>query len=233
MSLVWRTALVLVQASFNQAACTPPHKTPEKFRYHTEEPFLLQIAPLIFKLHSVALWWIAAFEAVAALNHYAGVSLSPSLAAHLDAALYPASRSQNLVTPLFLAGVVLVAMGSCIRVRCFQELGQLFTFDLTMHPEHKLVTSGPYGYVRHPSYTGSMLLVMGITFSHLTPGSLAVDCLLGPIGAAAVWATWWVWTMAVAKSRVFAEDKELQKRFGSDWDAYAANVKYWFFPGLV
>ncbi|KIM65860.1 hypothetical protein SCLCIDRAFT_111826 [Scleroderma citrinum Foug A] len=233
MSLIWRASLVFVQAAFNQAACTPPNKTPEKFRYHTQEPFLLQIAPLIFKLHTVGLWWIAAFEAFAALNHYIGASLSPTLAAHLDAALFPAARSQNPLSFMFLCGVVLVLMGASIRVRCFQELGQLFTFDLTMHPEHKLVTSGPYGIVRHPSYSGSMLLVIGIAFSHLTPGSLAVECVLGALGSALVWAAWWIWTMAVAKSRIFAEDKELQKRFGAEWEAYAANVKYWFLPGLI
>ncbi|KAL4073189.1 hypothetical protein V8B97DRAFT_194068 [Scleroderma yunnanense] len=233
MSLIWRASLVFVQAAFNQAAFTPPHKTQEKLRYHTEEPFLLQIAPLVFKLHTIVLWWIAVFEALAALNHYIGASLSPSFSAHLDAAFFPASRSQNLITPIFICGVVLTMIGACIRVRCFQELGQLFTFDLTMHPEHKLVTSGPYGFVRHPSYSGSMLIVIGIAFSHLSPGSLAVECLFGTVISALVWVVWWVWTMAVAKSRVSAEDRELQKRFGTEWGAYAANVKYLFFPGLI
>lgn len=50
LSILSRASLVFVQAAFNQAACTPPNKTPPKFRYHTEEPFLLQIAPLIFKV---------------------------------------------------------------------------------------------------------------------------------------------------------------------------------------
>ncbi|KIO06103.1 hypothetical protein M404DRAFT_999330 [Pisolithus tinctorius Marx 270] len=233
MSVFLRPALILVQAVFNQAAYTPPNKTQEKFRYHTEEPLLLQIAPLIFKLHTIALWWIAAFELVAALNHHVGTSLSPSLSTYLDAALFPASRFQNLITPIFVAGTLLLAIGSCIRVRCFNELGQLFTFDLTMHPEHKLVTSGPYAYVRHPSYLGSILVVIGFTFSHLTSGSLLVECLLGHVGSALVWAVWWIWTAAVAKSRVLAEDNELQKKFGSEWDAYAANVKCRFVPGLL
>lgn len=233
MSLFWRPALIFLQAAFNQSAFTPPNKTQEKLRYHTEEPLLLQIAPLIFKLHTIALWWIAAFELVAALNHHVGTSLSPSLSTSLDAALFPASRSQNLLTPIFVAGILLVAVGSWIRVLCFHELGKLFTFDLTMHPEHKLVTSGPYAYVRHPSYLGSILVVIGFAFSHLTPGSLIVECLLGYVGSALVWAVWWVWTMAVAKSRVLAEDRELQKKFGSEWDAYAANVKFRFCPGLL
>ncbi|KAG6331752.1 hypothetical protein ID866_7338 [Astraeus odoratus] len=233
MSLIWRAALVVLQATFNQTACTPPNKTQAKFRYHTEEPYLLQIAPLVIKAHSIILWWIAILEVAITLNHYFGASLSPSLSAHLDAVLLPTARSQNIITFPFVTGVGLVMMGSYIRTRCFQELGQFFTFDLTMYPEHKLVTSGPYGYVRHPAYTGSMLLIVGITFSHLTRGSLLVDCLLGKVGATLLWAGWWIWAMAVAHSRASAEDKELQKRLGSEWNMYAANVSYCFVPCLL
>lgn len=166
------------------------------------------------------------------LNHYVGASVSPSLSAHLDQILFPASRSENILSPIFCYGVVMVVIGSYIRVRCFQELGQLFTFDLTMYPEHKLVTSGPYSYVRHPAYTGSFFVIAGITFSQLTPGSL-VECFLGPVWSTFVWATWWVWSVAVIKSRVLAEDQELQKHLSSEWNAYAARVKYRFVTGLI
>ncbi|KAI6044742.1 hypothetical protein EDC04DRAFT_2560732 [Pisolithus marmoratus] len=233
MSIIWRASLILVQAAFNQAACTPPNKTKEQFRYHTEEPLLLRIAPLVFKLHTIGLWWIAALEGVAAINHIFGAALSPSLSAYLDAALLPPSRSQKLFTPVFITGILLSIIGSCIRVRCFQELGQFFTFDLTIHPDHKLVTSGPYAYVRHPAYTGSLLLIVGVTLSHLTAGSLLVEYLLSSGRAVPVWAVWWIWTIAVALSRVAAEDRELQKRVGSEWDAYAAKVKYRLIPGVL
>ncbi|KAI6030602.1 hypothetical protein F5J12DRAFT_714139 [Pisolithus orientalis] len=233
MSIIWRAALILVQAVFNQAACTPPNKTEEKFRYHTQEPLLLRIAPVIFKLHTVGLWWIAVLEGVAAINRVIGTSLSPSLSAYLDAALLSPSRSQKLLTPIFVTGIFLSVIGSCIRVRCFQELGQFFTFDLTIHPDHKLITSGPYSYVRHPAYTGSLLLLIGVTFSHLTAGSLVVEYLFGSDGAVLVWAIWWIWTIAVAQSRVVAEDQELQKRVGSEWDVYAAKVKYRLIPGVL
>lgn len=55
------THLVLVcsQAMLNQMACTPPNPTSEKHRYHTAEPYILQIAPTIFK--------------VRCLDNYAGV----------------------------------------------------------------------------------------------------------------------------------------------------------------
>jgi len=45
-----RVALVLVQAFANQLACTPPNPTPQKGRYHTDEIYILQIAPFIFKV---------------------------------------------------------------------------------------------------------------------------------------------------------------------------------------
>lgn len=102
-----------------------------------------------------------------------------------------------------------------------------------MYPEHKLITSGPYGYVRHPAYTGAFLNIAGVTLSHLTPGSLPAECLLGPVWSTTLWAAWWTWTAAVIRSRVIAEDEELRKRLGSDWDAYAAKVRYWFIPSLV
>ena len=50
MSLLIRAALVLVQVLSNHRAFLPPNKTPEKGRYHTEEPYVLQIAPLVFKV---------------------------------------------------------------------------------------------------------------------------------------------------------------------------------------
>lgn len=45
-----RIALVLVQAFANQVACTPPNPTPSKGRYHTDEIYILRIAPFIFKV---------------------------------------------------------------------------------------------------------------------------------------------------------------------------------------
>ncbi|KAF8838235.1 hypothetical protein BDN67DRAFT_971810 [Paxillus ammoniavirescens] len=232
MALLLRTSLVFVQAVCNHLACKPPNKTLAKQRYHTEEAYVLQIAPLIFKLHTLLLWLAAAFEAVSTLLYYTGASLSPALSAHVDVATCQSSRS--LLTPMFVTGVILSALGMFIRLRCFQELGELFTFDLTIHPNHKLVTSGLYTYVRHPSYTGSLILIMGLTFSHLTPGSWAMECSpLGPVGSSILWAAWWIWSLSVATSRAVAEDNELRKLFGSQWDAYAARVRFWFVPGLL
>ncbi|KAH0826283.1 hypothetical protein J3R83DRAFT_5756 [Lanmaoa asiatica] len=227
-----RSALVLVQALSTHQAFSPPNKTPKKGRYHTEEAYVLQIAPSIFKLQCVLLWCIAAFEVVYALDHYFGATLSPLLSAHMDTIICPSTRP-HMVTPLFLTGVLLTVVGMLIRIQCFRELGQLFTFDLSILPDHKLVTSGSYRYVRHPSYAGSILIVAGVACSQLTAGSLAVECsVLGPVGSRILWTVLWMWTLSVGVSRAIAEDKELQKLFGSEWDAYAATTKFWFVPGV-
>lgn len=53
-------------------------------------------------------------------------------------------------------GMVAVWIGGAIRIACYRELGRLFTYELTIREKHRLVTSGPYSIVRHPSYSKSL-----------------------------------------------------------------------------
>jgi protein-S-isoprenylcysteine O-methyltransferase Ste14 len=141
-------------------------------------------------------------------------------------------------TPTFLLGVLTVLLGTFIRRDCFKTLGPLFTFELTVQPNHQLVTTGFYAYVRHPSYTGAIFLVFGLALSHLTRGSWMTEC--GPLAwiggetlRFAVWATWWLWVFCVVISRADAEDQQMRKVFNEEWDAYAQQVPWWFLPGLI
>jgi len=227
MSLT-RVVLVCIQAVCNQIALTPPNPTLVKNRYHTEELYILQIAPLIFKIHELVLWACALFEVI----FYIDSMLSfPLPASNICLASQPNIR----LTPLFTIGVLAVVLGTYIRLDCFKALGHLFTFDLTVYSDHKLITDRFYAYVRHPAYTGSLLIVAGLAFSHLTGGSWLTEC--GPLTASGsalvVWAAWWSWTLAVGFSRADAEDKQMKKLFNEEWDSWAASVPWWFFPGLI
>ncbi|KAJ3833904.1 hypothetical protein F5878DRAFT_382524 [Lentinula raphanica] len=235
-----RVTLVIIQALANQWALTPPNPTHQKSRYHTEEMYILQIAPLIFKAHTIIMWMCACFETIHYFSNLSVFGAStialPFPVPAMKTLVCPATSSPRIsISPLFLIGIVAVVLGSYIRLNCFKALGKMFTFDLTVHPEHRLVTTSFYGYVRHPAYTGSMLLVAGLTLSHLTAGSWLTEC--GPLNsrgsALVVWAAWWVWTLAVGVSRAEAEDKQMQKMFPVEWDKYAENVAWWFFPGLA
>lgn len=58
-------------------------------------------------------------------------------------------------------GFILTISSSIIRLWCYQTLGRLFTFDLAIRTRHKLITVGPYRYIRHPSYTALILSTLG------------------------------------------------------------------------
>ncbi|KAJ7091702.1 hypothetical protein C8R43DRAFT_938848 [Mycena crocata] len=230
-----RVALVVIQAAFNELACTPPNPTPSKGRYHTETLYIFKIAPLILRIHQLILRLCTAFEILFYLISLPQFSsaLSPytpflSLSSHPHAALH--------TTPLFVAGVAAVVLGACIRLSCFHALGELFTFDLTIHPQHRLVTTGLYAYVRHPAYTGSLTIVAGLALSHLSPGSWLWECgplHLAPWAGVGIAAVWWLWTLGIGLSRVEAEDKQMRALFPEEWDAYAERVPCWFIPGVI
>jgi len=62
-----------------------------------------------------------------------------------------------------IIGIVLFVSGLIIYLAARLTLGRLFSKRLNLIEGHKLVTYGIYKYVRHPSYTGSILFWLGFT----------------------------------------------------------------------
>jgi len=79
----------------------------------------------------------------------------------------------------------LLAAGVLLRWWAIRTLGKFFTVDVAVHREHRLVTAGPYSWVRHPSYTGLLmeLLALAITFQHV----VSVLIIMVPTTAALMW----------------------------------------------
>jgi protein-S-isoprenylcysteine O-methyltransferase Ste14 len=61
----------------------------------------------------------------------------------------------------FFIGVSLMLSGIVFRWYSASVLGKYFTFDVTVQNNQHLVEVGPYRYVRHPSYTGALLTLIG------------------------------------------------------------------------
>ena len=146
-------------------------------------------------------------------------------------------RAQNIrLTPLSVAGLVLVLFGSLLRRRCYQEMGPLFTGALAIRKNHKLITSGPYGVVRHPSYSGILAVQAGLTCWFCSSGSwLRESGVLESTTALLFFCVFglYMWTRAVVGvGRMGMEDKELRKAFGAEWDAWAHRVPCRLVPGL-
>jgi protein-S-isoprenylcysteine O-methyltransferase Ste14 len=81
---------------------------------------------------------------------------------------------------------------------------------LTEVPRQKLITSGPYSFVKHPLYTGVALLVLPWI-------GLLLNTWLGVL----------IGIVLYVASRIFApeEERTLSKAFGAAWDEYCHSVK--------
>ncbi|PWN51274.1 hypothetical protein IE53DRAFT_56577 [Violaceomyces palustris] len=85
----------------------------------------------------------------------------------------PWSTAKPLLAPISkeaagnALGCLLTIAGGWLRVRCYKELGRYFTFDLAITKNQKIVDTGPYAILRHPSYTAFLLVQTGIVLTHV------------------------------------------------------------------
>lgn len=74
-------------------------------------------------------------------------------------------RYQNIgVVPAWIQGLALVflAAGTVIREWAIALLGVYFSRTVKIEQEHRLITSGPYRWFRHPAYTGMLIMYFSI-----------------------------------------------------------------------
>ena len=142
----------------------------------------------------------------------------------------------STIPPLFMLGVGMMYTSATLRLWCYKTLGSLFTFQVTIRPNHKLIASGPYAIVRHPSYTAICIMFIGVTLTVFCSGSYVYECriMLTPAGGILVaWVALMVYTMSAAWRRSTVEDKGLRTEFGASWDSYSRSVPCRFIPGFL
>ncbi|KAH9930469.1 ICMT-domain-containing protein [Epithele typhae] len=157
---------------------------------------------------------------------------------------FPSTLSSSLPRPaaplgldgLSVAGCLLATAGGALRIWCHRALGRFFTWPVALVDDHALITSGPYAYVRHPGYSGFVLIVAGSVALHASPRSLFVASGLGTSLAgrlAAAGSTAFMLTIAtMLLRRMGKEDEVLRKGFGREWDQWAERTPWFVFPGL-
>jgi protein-S-isoprenylcysteine O-methyltransferase Ste14 len=84
---------------------------------------------------------------------------------------------EELSSGLYLISLLLIIGGTVFAVWATLSLAR----SISIMPEaRRLVTSGPYAFVRHPLYVGEFVLLLGVALQHLMPWALlllAVQCM--------------------------------------------------------
>ncbi|HUO25171.1 MAG TPA: isoprenylcysteine carboxylmethyltransferase family protein [Candidatus Aquilonibacter sp.] len=110
----------------------------------------------------------------------------------------------------FAVGLLILFSGSLLRRHCWRMLGQYFTGDVKAAADQPVIERGAYRWVRHPSYTGGILMYIGTGIA-LTNWLSAV--IIGASGAGAY------------LYRVHVEEQALQMHIGERYEEYMRRTK--------
>ncbi|KAI0298906.1 hypothetical protein BC826DRAFT_1102955 [Russula brevipes] len=240
MSLTLKIPLIGLAAVGAWYALTPPQPAPgakERVKSNgVERSFgnVVRIHALIWKCSVLASLFA---ELVACVFAVLSSSSSLRLLSSLRTPTTPPSPSLAPTLPvIFVLGCLATAASGALRLACYKTLGSLFTFELTLRSDHRLVTGGPYAFVRHPSYSGVVLGVVGTLLVHFGPGSwwARAGWHGTPVGQAYAlcWCAMEAYVLSSIMARAPTEDALLKKQFGAEWDAWAARVPYRVIPGV-
>jgi protein-S-isoprenylcysteine O-methyltransferase Ste14 len=113
-------------------------------------------------------------------------------------------------------GLALLLLGAGLRVVTRLYLGRQFSGFVQTSESHTLVTTGIYHYLRHPAYSGSLLIVFGFPLALGSLGALACSVLFG---------------VPAIVYRIYIEEQALLRWFGDDYAAYRTRTRR-ILPGL-
>jgi protein-S-isoprenylcysteine O-methyltransferase len=116
----------------------------------------------------------------------------------------------SVKSPIVCLAALLFVSGMALRIWAIRHLGRFFTVDVGIQQGHHVVEDGPYRFVRHPSYSGSLLALVGLGFLTLNwlGFFLIVTCAF--LGFAL---------------RIPVEEKAMLAQFGAQYAEYAARTK--------
>jgi protein-S-isoprenylcysteine O-methyltransferase Ste14 len=115
-----------------------------------------------------------------------------------------------------IIGIILVAFGLLVRWLAIFSLKRQFTVDVAIRKDHRIISEGIYGLVRHPAYAGSMLSFLGLGLFFANILSIAVIFL--PICLAFL-------------HRIRVEEKALIDTFGDEYVRYCKSTRR-LIPGI-
>lgn len=143
-------------------------------------------------------------------------TLAGLFAGVLVARYVPALRTGANTWLTYALGLAVVAFGIVLRVSAVWSLGRYFRREVTIEAGQTVHTSGPYRWLRHPAYTGDLLIVFGF--------GLAWGSWIGAVIGTAI-------AFAGHLPRIRVEETELRRALGEPYERYA-NGRARLVPGV-
>jgi protein-S-isoprenylcysteine O-methyltransferase Ste14 len=134
-----------------------------------------------------------------------GSIVAAAILGHFGHLPWPGHNTWPVIT-----GIVLILLGIALRIWATYTLGRFFQFHIQVLDGQHIVTGGPYRFVRHPSYAGTILVMAGFGF--------ASGDIWGLVAALAIIGT----ALAI---RIRAEERMLTASFGAEYERFAAKRK--------
>lgn len=139
-------------------------------------------------------------------------TIGACIAAAVWLAWQPAGRIEDpgLRRLLAWSGQSLMLAGMVLRYWSVRVLARFFTIDVAVQEGHELIRRGPYRWVRHPSYTGSLMTFLGFGLALGNLWSLLV--LMTPVVIAFL-------------RRIRVEERVLAEAFPAQYPDYARQTR--------
>jgi protein-S-isoprenylcysteine O-methyltransferase Ste14 len=106
-------------------------------------------------------------------------------------------------------GIAIAWLGILLRVWSVWSLGRFFQRDVMIQTDHAVWRGGPYRWLRHPAYAGSLITYFGY--------GLAIGSLVGALVFVALVAAAYI-------PRIRVEEAELTRALGDSYRDYARNT---------
>jgi protein-S-isoprenylcysteine O-methyltransferase Ste14 len=117
---------------------------------------------------------------------------------------------------LRLVAVLLMVTGLAVRLTAFFSLGKAFSANVAIRDKQSLYRSGLYSVVRHPSYSGLLIIFMAAAIAEHNWLSAAIVL---------------IFPTAALLYRIHVEEIALNEAFGSEYATYSASTKR-LIPGI-
>nr|VWO98392.1 Homeobox domain-containing protein [Ganoderma boninense] len=232
LSLYVKSFLLTSSAILSFAALIPPRRASERTqKLYTGQLFEYLVRSLAYTACFVIVS-PSLSQSIILLSHDKISAVAPALCPANPTALHPLFD----VPPRFLVGVAIVFAGALFRLWSFRALGTLFTYEVTIKNDHALITWGPYAYVRHPSYTGVLCILLGEQLMQFGAAGYVPHCGIAHTPFLVfiyIWRYGSLFTVYSLYRRCSVEDGQLVERFGATWEDYAARVRCKLLPYLL